>query len=84
MCIIPRVCSSRCRYLKTRGDLVGWDGQSPATPRHQLGKPVPSIASIVGQGLPNFGPYAEQRNKAIKVSLSVVTCCSYPPSFFLF
>ena len=35
-------------YLKSL-DLEGWDGQSPPTPKHQLGKEVPKIAEIVGK-----------------------------------
>ena len=37
-------------YLQSRPDLADWDGQSPVTPRHQLGKPVPVIADLVGGG----------------------------------
>ncbi|XP_014672425.1 PREDICTED: dihydropyrimidine dehydrogenase [NADP(+)]-like [Priapulus caudatus] len=36
-------------YLQSLEECQGWDGQSPPTPRHQLGKPVPSIAEIVGK-----------------------------------
>lgn len=38
-------------YMQSRPDLqeAGWDGQSPPTPRHQLGKPVPKIKDIVGK-----------------------------------
>ena len=35
-------------YLKSL-DLENWDGQSPPTPKHQLGKPVPKITEIVGK-----------------------------------
>eukprot|EP00053_Salpingoeca_punica_P017020 m.162712 g.162712 ORF g.162712 m.162712 type:complete len:1037 (-) comp17096_c0_seq1:101-3211(-) len=52
-------------YLKSRADLVGWDGQSAPTPRHQLGKPVPQIAELVGKGLPNFGAFAEKRAEIV-------------------
>ncbi len=52
-------------YLKSRGDLADWDGQSPPTPRHQLGKEVPKISELVGKGLPNFGPYAEKRKEIV-------------------
>lgn len=37
-------------YLRSL-DLEGWDGQSPPTPVHQLGKPVPKIADIIGKVL---------------------------------
>lgn len=39
----------------------GWDGQSPPTPKHQLGKPVPKVADLVGKNLPNFGPYKKEK-----------------------
>ena len=52
-------------YLKSRPDLDGWDGQSPPTPRHQVGKPVPSVADVIGKGLPNFGPYAVEKKRGI-------------------
>ncbi|EPQ05823.1 Dihydropyrimidine dehydrogenase [NADP+] [Myotis brandtii] len=36
-------------YLRAIEELQDWDGQSPATPRHQKGKPVPRIAELVGK-----------------------------------
>lgn len=36
-------------YLRAIDELRAWDGQSPATPRHQKGKPVPRIAELVGK-----------------------------------
>lgn len=36
-------------YLKSIEELQDWDGQSPATVRHQKGKPVPSIAELAGK-----------------------------------
>ncbi|XP_005863197.1 PREDICTED: dihydropyrimidine dehydrogenase [NADP(+)] [Myotis brandtii] len=55
-------------YLRAIEELQDWDGQSPATPRHQKGKPVPRIAELVGKKLPSFGPYLEQRKKIIAES----------------
>ncbi|XP_049621625.1 dihydropyrimidine dehydrogenase [NADP(+)] [Suncus etruscus] len=52
-------------YLKSIEELQDWDGQSPATVRHQKGKPVPHIAELTGKKLPSFGPYLEQRKKVI-------------------
>ncbi|KAF6074359.1 dihydropyrimidine dehydrogenase [Phyllostomus discolor] len=52
-------------YLKSVEELQDWDGQSPATVRHQKGKPVPRIAELAGKKLPSFGPYLEQRKKII-------------------
>lgn len=36
-------------YLKSIEDLKGWDGQSPPTIRHQVGKPVHQIDTVVDQ-----------------------------------
>ncbi|XP_064520756.1 dihydropyrimidine dehydrogenase [NADP(+)] isoform X1 [Pseudopipra pipra] len=52
-------------YLKSIEELEDWNGQSPATMRHQKGKPVPRIADLMGKKLPSFGPYLEQRKKII-------------------
>ncbi|KAM9008251.1 dihydropyrimidine dehydrogenase [NADP(+)] isoform 2-T2 [Ara ararauna] len=52
-------------YLKSIEELEDWNGQSPATMRHQKGKPVPSVADLMGKKLPSFGPYLEQRKKII-------------------
>lgn len=38
-----------------------WDGQSPPTPKHQLGKPVEHIVGDDGKTLPQFGLYKKQR-----------------------
>ncbi|MDK2413732.1 hypothetical protein QHH03_32060, partial [Aphanizomenon sp. 202] len=40
-------------------------GQSPPTPKHQLGKPVPAITASTGKVLPNFGPYRDEKEKKI-------------------
>ncbi|XP_054021130.1 dihydropyrimidine dehydrogenase [NADP(+)] [Dryobates pubescens] len=52
-------------YLKSIEELEDWNGQSPATMRHQKGKPVPRIADLIGKKLPSFGPYLEERKKII-------------------
>ncbi|KAJ7395281.1 hypothetical protein BTVI_156299 [Pitangus sulphuratus] len=36
-------------YLKSIEELEDWNGQSPATMRHQKGKPVPRIADLMGK-----------------------------------
>jgi hypothetical protein len=40
-------------YLQTRGDLKGWDYQSP--PRR--------VGDVIGRGLPKFGEYEKERRK---------------------
>ncbi|KAF7482763.1 hypothetical protein GHT09_005899 [Marmota monax] len=52
-------------YLSSIEELQDWDGQSPATVKHQKGKPVPRIAELMGKKLPSFGPFLEQRKKII-------------------
>ncbi|XP_037070102.1 dihydropyrimidine dehydrogenase [NADP(+)]-like [Pollicipes pollicipes] len=52
-------------YLQTMPNTDDWDGQSPPTPRHQLGKPVPGIKQIIGKDLANFGPYKEERDRVL-------------------
>eukprot|EP00050_Salpingoeca_kvevrii_P006076 m.287291 g.287291 ORF g.287291 m.287291 type:complete len:1028 (-) comp11749_c0_seq1:233-3316(-) len=52
-------------YLESRQDLAEWDGQSPPTPRHQLGKPVPKVQDIIGKSLPHFGPFLEKRRELL-------------------
>ncbi|XP_065566946.1 dihydropyrimidine dehydrogenase [NADP(+)]-like isoform X2 [Artemia franciscana] len=51
-------------YLKSL-DLPEWDGQSPPTPRHQKGKPVPKIFDVIDKHLPSFGPYQHERERQI-------------------
>ena len=36
-------------YLKSIDNLKGWDGQSPPTLRHQVGKPVPQLETVIDQ-----------------------------------
>ncbi|XP_031556809.1 dihydropyrimidine dehydrogenase [NADP(+)]-like [Actinia tenebrosa] len=52
-------------YMKSVEEFGEWNGQSPPTPRHQLGKPLPRVADVIGKGLPNFGPFLKQRNEII-------------------
>ncbi|XP_060605303.1 dihydropyrimidine dehydrogenase [NADP(+)]-like [Ruditapes philippinarum] len=52
-------------YLKSLEDLNDWDGQSPPTIKHQLGKPVPKLNELIGKGLPSFGPYKDKRTELI-------------------
>ncbi|XP_045672627.1 dihydropyrimidine dehydrogenase [NADP(+)] isoform X1 [Phyllostomus hastatus] len=69
-------------YLKSVEELRDWDGQSPATVRHQKGKPVPRIAELAGKKLPSFGPYLEQRKKIIaehKIKLKEEGTAPPPP-----
>ncbi|XP_063318049.1 dihydropyrimidine dehydrogenase [NADP(+)] isoform X2 [Pelmatolapia mariae] len=51
-------------YLKSL-ELKDWDGQSPPTESHQKGKPVPRLKSLVGKGLPSFGPYLQEKTETI-------------------
>lgn len=50
-------------YLDER--LPGWDGQSPPTFKHQLGKPVQSLYDENGEKLPHFGHYKEKRKEIL-------------------
>ncbi|WAR22886.1 DPYD-like protein [Mya arenaria] len=52
-------------YIRAVEGLADWDGQSPPTPKHQQGKPVPRLQEIVGKGLPSFGPYQEKRTAIV-------------------
>uniref|UniRef100_A0AAY4C2I0 Dihydropyrimidine dehydrogenase [NADP(+)] n=1 Tax=Denticeps clupeoides TaxID=299321 RepID=A0AAY4C2I0_9TELE len=54
-------------YLKSIEELSDWDGQSPPTTRHQRGKPIPRLQDLVGKGLPSFGPYLEQKKRALAI-----------------
>jgi dihydropyrimidine dehydrogenase (NADP+) len=56
--------------------MKGWDGQSPATPRHQKGK-VHSVPAVMDKHLPSFGPYMKERkaiisNEKKKLTLEMV------------
>lgn len=61
-------------YLRTLKSKKDWMGQSPPTPKHQLGKSVLQLSDVVGKSLPNFGPYKEEKEKWIadhKISLGL-------------
>ena len=36
-------------YLRAVEDLADWDGQSPPTIKHQLGKPVPKLSDLMAK-----------------------------------
>lgn len=52
-------------YLQSLEDMSNWDGQSPPTPKHQKGKPVPKLSNLIGKNLPNFGPYLKEKENLI-------------------
>uniref|UniRef100_A0A0P4WBQ1 Dihydropyrimidine dehydrogenase [NADP(+)] n=1 Tax=Scylla olivacea TaxID=85551 RepID=A0A0P4WBQ1_SCYOL len=61
-------------YLRTLKSKKDWMGQSPPTPKHQLGKSVVQLSDVVGESLPSFGPYKEEKEKRIanhKISLGL-------------
>ncbi|CAL4059259.1 unnamed protein product, partial [Meganyctiphanes norvegica] len=53
-------------YLRTLQSTKEWQGQSPVTPRHQLGKPILQLQEVIGKGLANFGPYRQEKEEKIK------------------
>uniref|UniRef100_A0A8W8J0L6 4Fe-4S ferredoxin-type domain-containing protein n=1 Tax=Magallana gigas TaxID=29159 RepID=A0A8W8J0L6_MAGGI len=50
-------------YLRSVEELHNWDGQSPPTAPHQLGKPVLKVKDIIEENLPSFGPYLAKRQE---------------------
>lgn len=49
-------------YLQSINEFKSsWKGQSPPTPKHQLGKPVVDV----GKRLPSFGPYKIEKEELI-------------------
>ncbi|KAK4305850.1 hypothetical protein Pmani_022292 [Petrolisthes manimaculis] len=50
-------------YLSSIEDTKHWNGQSPPTPVHQLGKTLPHYVN--GKTLPNFGPYKVKKDALI-------------------
>ncbi|XP_042884365.1 dihydropyrimidine dehydrogenase [NADP(+)]-like [Penaeus japonicus] len=52
-------------YMRSVESLKDWMGQSPPTPKHQLGKPLDAISAAKGKTLPNFGPYRDEKEKKI-------------------
>lgn len=58
-------------YLKgmsSLGEHVNWDGQSPPTPVHQLGKAVLTKEEF-GKSFPNFGAYKQEKDAALSAKL---------------
>jgi len=52
-------------YMQTLDGVDDWDGQSPPTARTFKGKPVIDLQYKLEQNLPNFGPFAKEKAKAI-------------------
>ncbi|KAG7177054.1 Dihydropyrimidine dehydrogenase [NADP(+)]-like, partial [Homarus americanus] len=52
-------------YLNSLESKKDWMGQSPPTPRHQLGKPIVTLSSVIGKGLANFGSYRYEKEKIV-------------------
>jgi len=48
-------------YLRSIEALKYWDGQTPPTPKHQLGRPVYDV----GKTLPNFGAFKKEKDGLI-------------------
>ena len=57
-------CLLYLKGMSSLGQLQNWDGQSPPTPVHQLGKGVVSKEDV-GQALPNFGSYMQIKETAM-------------------
>ena len=53
--LFPMLQYSKIIYSSI-GELTNWDGQSPPTPIHQVGKEVITKEEL-GQELPSFGTY---------------------------
>ncbi|XP_074642394.1 dihydropyrimidine dehydrogenase [NADP(+)]-like isoform X2 [Tubulanus polymorphus] len=53
-------------YLQSLELTKDWDGQTPPTPKHQLGKPVIRLSDMIGnKKLPNFGQFKHEREQLI-------------------
>jgi len=52
-------------YMRSIESLKDWMGQSPPTPKHQLGKTVSATSEVVGKTLSNFGPYLKEKERII-------------------
>ncbi|XP_045463180.1 dihydropyrimidine dehydrogenase [NADP(+)] [Harmonia axyridis] len=63
--LIDDYCTGLKALLYLDGRLSGWDGQSPPTFKHQLGKPVISLYDSDGKKLPNFGEYKKKREQQL-------------------
>ncbi|KAL3284645.1 hypothetical protein HHI36_018799 [Cryptolaemus montrouzieri] len=59
--LIDDYCTGLKALMYLDGRLPGWNGQSPPTFKHQLGKPVMSLYASDGKKLPHFGKYKKQR-----------------------
>ena len=57
-------CLLYMKGMSSLGEMTKWDGQSPPTPVHQLGKEVVTKEEV-GQALPNFGDYKLVKDKKI-------------------
>ncbi|XP_065202916.1 dihydropyrimidine dehydrogenase [NADP(+)]-like [Planococcus citri] len=55
-------------YLKNIKRLRDWNGQSPPTPVHQMGKPAYSIRNDQNKTLPNFGEFLQVKKEIIATS----------------
>lgn len=64
--LVDDYCTGLKALLYLDGKLRGWDGQSPPTFKHQLGKPVQSVYGADGKKLPHFGPFRKQREEILK------------------
>lgn len=64
--LIDDYCTGLKALLYLYDRLAGWDGQSPPTFKHQLGKPVRSLYDESGRKLPHFGPYKKERERQIE------------------
>ncbi|XP_044748959.1 dihydropyrimidine dehydrogenase [NADP(+)] [Coccinella septempunctata] len=63
--LIEDYCTGLKALLYLDGRLPGWDGQSPPTYKHQLGKPVMALYDSDGQKLPHFGQYKKKREEIL-------------------
>lgn len=61
--LIEDYCTGLKALLYLDGRLPGWDGQSPPTTKHQLGKPVINVKNKNEKTLPHFGPYKKEREQ---------------------
>ncbi|KAF5303934.1 hypothetical protein FQA39_LY01719 [Lamprigera yunnana] len=61
--LINDYCTGLRTLLYLYNKLPGWDGQSPPTMKHQLGKPIYPIYGDNNKKLPHFGLYQKQRKE---------------------
>uniref|UniRef100_UPI001939D4E7 dihydropyrimidine dehydrogenase [NADP(+)]-like n=1 Tax=Styela clava TaxID=7725 RepID=UPI001939D4E7 len=70
-------------YMQSSEEYKSWNGQSPVTPRHQLGKKAYNMSSMVGKDLPHFGPFKKERQTVVaksKESLDISNTSATPAS----